>query len=272
MELDAQDWRASSLFELQRPDKREIVGGIVFTAIVVVTFPALAILSALLLGGLHSWFGSSANALPPPPVDVIETRFVRLGKKRNPRQLPSKEVPVEQAAPVPTAAQESTPVPTAPAPKPTKERGIQKSKERPDEDLLSQLGESAGEISEMSKGPELEGDPDGIVEGTKSEGDEEDIYLGKLYSYFRRGWQTPTSISDEELKKLQCDIELSVTDDGRIGGFEISRSSGNAAFDDSVLLRIAQVEDAKLPEPPESVAPRVLGKTISLRFFGRHAR
>ena len=138
--------------------------------------------------------------------------------------------------------------------------------------MLSQLGERAGAISDLTKGPELEGDPDGIVEGTKASGTEEEIYLGKLYSYFRRGWQVPTLISDDELAKLACVLELSITSDGRVGEYEITRSSGNEAFDESVRRRMSQAEGAKLPAPPESVADRVLGETISLRFFGRHAR
>ena len=140
------------------------------------------------------------------------------------------------------------------------------------DDLLSALGERAGAISDMRKGPELEGDPEGILEGTKSEGDEKDIYLGKLYSYFRRGWQVPTVISADELKQLTCVVALDVTPDGRVGDYEIKRPSGNEAFDESVRRRLSQAEGAALPEPPESVADQVLGETISLRFFGRHAR
>jgi outer membrane biosynthesis protein TonB len=161
-------------------------------------------------------------------------------------------------------------VPTA-----NKEKGLAKPKKKRDardEDLLSQLGERAGAISDLTKGPELEGDPDGIVEGTKATGDELEIYLGKLYSYFRRGWQVPTQLSEEDLQKLACVIELSITENGRIGEFEVSRPSGNEAFDESVRRRMSQAEGSDLPVPPESVANRVLGKTISLRFFGRHAR
>jgi hypothetical protein len=150
--------------------------------------------------------------------------------------------------------------------KPKKER-----KER-DQDLLSQLGERAGAISDLTKGPELEGDPEGIVEGTKASGDETEIYIGKLYAYFRRGWQVPTLISDEELQKLACIIELSISDDGRVAGYEFKRPSGNEAFDESVRRRLSQAEGAELPKPPDSIANRILGETISLRFFGRHAR
>ena len=179
---------------------------------------------------------------------------------------------MEQAAPVPQAP-ESEPMAAVPTGK--TEKGLAKPKKKRDqrdEDLLSQLGERAGAISDLTKGPELEGDPDGIVEGTKATGDELEIYLGKLYSYFRRGWQVPTLITDDELQKLACVIEVSITKSGRVGAYEVGRPSGNEAFDESVRRRMRQAEGAELPGPPESVANRILGETISLRFFGRHAR
>ncbi len=204
---------------------------------------------------------------------MIETRFVRLGKHREPRKLPSKEIPnAQQTAPVPQAP-ESEPVAAAPTGK--REKGLAKPRKKRnegDEDLLSQLGERAVAISDLTKAPELEGDPEGIVEGTKASGDELEIYLGKLYSYFRRGWQVPTLLTDEELQKLACVIELSITSDGRVGDYEVKRASGNEAFDESVRRRMSEAEGAELPSPPDSVANRILGETISLRFFGRHAR
>ncbi len=270
---EASDWRALSLLETEQPTPAEVVGGIGFTLGALILLPLLALLSGLVVGGMQSIFGSGVDELPPPPIEVIETRFVRLGKKRNPHRMPMKEIPhAQQTAPVPKAPDSE---PAAAVPSGKQDRGLAKPKRKRtqrDEDLLSQLGERAGAISDLTKGPELEGDPEGIVEGTKASGSEEEIYLGKLYSYFRRGWQVPTLISDEELAKLACVLELSITTDGRVGEYEIKRSSGNEAFDDSVRRRMSQAEGAQLPKPPESVADRVLGETISLRFFGRHAR
>jgi outer membrane biosynthesis protein TonB len=270
---EVSDWRALSLLETEQPTLAEIAGGIAFTIVSFVGIPVLAIFSAFLFGEMESLFGAGVDDLPPPTIEVIETRFVRLGKRKEPRRLPSKEIPdVQQTAPVPQAPESE---PMAAVPTANKDKGLAKPKEKRkerDEDLLSQLGERAGAISDLTKGPELEGDPDGIVEGTKATGDELEIYLGKLYSYFRRGWQVPTQLSDDDLQKLACVIELSITEDGRVGEFEVSRPSGNEAFDESVRRRMSQAEGSALPGPPESVANRVFGKTISLRFFGRHAR
>jgi hypothetical protein len=266
------DWRALSLLEAEQPTALEVAGGVGFAFGAFVALPLLVLLSGTLLGGLQSLFGTSTDELPPAPIEVIETRFVRLGKKRPQRRLPTKEVPAaQQSARVPTAPDSSA---ATPVPSTTPDKGLAKSKKKKnqEDDLLSALGERAGAISDMRKGPELEGDPEGILEGTKSEGDEKDIYLGKLYSYFRRGWQVPTVISTDELQSLTCVVALQVTDDGRVGDYEIKRPSGNEAFDESVRRRLSQAEGAALPKPPDSVADQVLGETISLRFFGRHAR
>lgn len=270
---EASDWRALSLLETEQPTLIEIAGGIGFTFAALVLTPTLALLSAFAFGGMEALFGGGDDELPPAPIEVIETRFVRLGKRKQPRKLPSKEIPhAQQTAPVPQAPDSE---PMAAVPTGNNQKGLAKPKEKRrerDEDYLSQLGERAGAISDLSKGPELEGDPDGIVEGTKASGDEMEIYLGKLYSYFRRGWQVPTLISDDELQKLTCVIELSITEDGRVGDYQVKRPSGNEAFDQSVRRRMSQAEGAELPGPPESVAQRIFGDTISLRFFGRHAR
>ncbi|MGD8606718.1 MAG: TonB C-terminal domain-containing protein [Myxococcales bacterium] len=272
--VEANDWRALSLLETEHPTPGEVAGGVGFALAVFALVPILVVVSHLLLGHVQSLFGSAVTELPPAPVEVIETRFVRLGKRKEPRRLPSKEVPnAPQNAPVPKAPS-AEPMETIPTGK--QEKGLKKPEKKRDrreeEDLLSQLGQRAGAISELTKGPELEGDEEGIVEGTKANGTDEEIYLGKLYSYFRRGWQVPTLIPQEELQKLTCVIALSITEDGRVGGYEIKRPSGNEAFDESVRRRINEAEGAKLPPPPESVADRILGQTISLRFFGSHVR
>ncbi len=270
---EANDWRALSLLETEQPTATEIAGGVGFAIAAFIALPALVVISGFLLGGVEALFSTAADDLPPPPIEVIETRFVRLGKQRPQRRLPSKEVPAaQQSARAPAAPDSAS---AAPVRSGKSERGLadpKKKRQRQDEDLMATLGQRAGAISDLRKGPELEGHEEGIVEGTKSTGSEKDLYLGKLYTYFRRGWQVPTLIADDELEKLTCVIELSVTEDGRVGDYEIKRPSGNEAFDESVRRRVNQTQGAKLPEPPESVAKQVLGETISLRFFGRHAR
>ncbi len=111
---EASDWRALSLLETEQPTLTEILGGVGFTVAAFITIPLLALLRAFLLGGMESLFGAGVDDLPPAPIEVIETRFVRLGKRREPRRLPSKEIPdAQQTAPVPQAP-ESEPMAAVP--------------------------------------------------------------------------------------------------------------------------------------------------------------
>ena len=110
----ASDWRALSLLETEQPTLPEILGGIGFTLAAFVLTPAMALLSAYVLGGMGTIFGSAVEELPPPPIEVIETRFVRLGKKKPATRLPSKEIPsAQQTAPVPQAPDSAHDVPHA---------------------------------------------------------------------------------------------------------------------------------------------------------------
>ena len=82
---EASDWRALSLLETERPTLMEVLGGVGFALAVFAAIPALALLSAYVFGGMQSIVGSSVDDLPPVPIEVIETRFVRLGKRKEPR-------------------------------------------------------------------------------------------------------------------------------------------------------------------------------------------
>ena len=120
---EATDWRVLSLLETEQPSPMEIAGGVGFAFAAFLLLPTLVLVSGFLLGGIEQLFGTSADDLPPPPIEVIETRFVRLGKQRPQRRLPSKEVP---------AAQQSSRAPQGPdsdavAPVPSPSRRVHSS-------------------------------------------------------------------------------------------------------------------------------------------------
>lgn len=233
-----------------------------------VVIPIAVVLTSVLI---ESLFGGAQAQDELPPIEVIETRFVQLGIPE-PRTMPSLEAPSADEPPAPVAEPVATPEPTAAVPRPVISKKQKKKPTQSADDLLAQLGQSADAISGLSRGAQRQGHKEGIAEGTKLEGDAYDLYKGKLYAYFRRGWQVPSSIADAEIRKLACVVDVNITKDTRVGSFSISRPSGNEAFDDSVLKRMAQAEGASLPSPPEEIAHRFLGQSISLRFFGRHAR
>lgn len=267
IDVDLEDWRPSTLFDPHPMTRGEKVAGGITAISAVVLFP-------LVVGGVAAAVGAlTASAEDEVETyEVIETRFVKLGKP-DPKLLPSNLAPTPEPAKnsVPPPAEEPEPVaepaPVAPVEKPVPSEEPD-TKEKPTEsadDLLDQLTQNADAIASSARAPDREGHEEGIAEGTETEANE-NLYIGKLYAYFRRGWEVPTHIAEDELKKLMCKVDVAITNDARVGSYKVIKPSGNDAFDRSVELRLSQAEGATLPEPPDDVAARFLGKTITLRF------
>jgi TonB family protein len=239
----------------------------------------VAIAHLVLPGGFYlllSVFGIAAIAATDhKPIarelHVVEARFVRLGVKRKPGQLPNRVVPIKSTAPATGVAvsKKASQEPVA---------GREKKKEEPPpdaaEDLLTRLGDRAQAFAEIAEQREREGDPEGVPWGTDTEGREGDIYLGKLVAFFKNGWTVPTTLSPEELRPLATKVSVQILPTGQVGAFEIAKSSGNALFDQSVTQRLQQLRAvrATVPQPPVEVSGRFLGRTIAFRFLGRDAR
>ena len=257
------DWRALTLLERRPTTRDEKIGGIAFALGATILVPALIALVTAVIGAIN--FESGQKELPPLP--VIETRFVKLGKRDLPPDLPAVDT---APATEPEAAPESEPAPES-APAPASEPASESEPEPATDDLLAELQDKAQKIADSQKPVERHGDEEGIAEGTETR-ENADIYLGKLYTYFKRGWQVPTHIGDDELKLLACTVDVSITTEGAVEGFKVTRSSGNDAFDESVLRRMNDARGATLPDPPEGTESKFFGQTISLRFFGKHAR
>jgi outer membrane biosynthesis protein TonB len=68
-------------------------------------------------------------------------------------------------------------------------------------------------------------------------------------------------------------VDIDIGDDLTIRDVRVRKESGNALFDQSVIDRIRQLQeaDATLPEPPDEVRDDYVGKTIGLRFRGKDA-
>lgn len=195
---------------------------------------------------------------------VVEARLVRLGKKRDPDKLPDREVPRKSTAPDDSKVVSKNMDP----PKPNKpDAGVRP--DQPEEDLLTRLGDRAQAFAEIAEEREREGDPEGSPDGTATEAQAGDIYLGKLSDFFRRGWTIPTTLGDT--RHLVTHATVEITPDLHVGPHEITKSSGEAMFDQSVEDRINQLRTlgTTLPEPPPEVAEKFLGKKITIRFRGK---
>ncbi len=210
--------------------------------------------------------GAGANR-PETFIDehVVEPRFVRLGKKPDPKKLPNREVPRLNTAP-----DQRTAISKEPNPPPPEERDAGVRPENPVDDLLTRLGDRAQVFAEIDD-REREGDPEGLAEGTETQGQAGDIYVGQLAAFFKRGWTIPTTLGDTSVLVVLAEVEITV--DLHVGDFRLVQRSGVAMFDQSVEDRFEQLRTlgTTLPEPPADVADRFLGKTIPVRFEGKRA-
>ncbi len=261
MHLERYDNRPPTMLE-PRPESREVlVGGALFALGAHVALPLLVVL-------VTSALAAASATRPDSFVEqhVVEARFVRLGKKLDPKKLPNRIVPRKSTAPDKekvVSKNMNPPPPDKPdaGPRP----------ENPTPDLLTRLGDRAQAFAEIAEEREKEGDPEGIAEGTEKEAQVGDIYLGKLVSFLKRGWTIPTTLGDTS--KLVAAASFEITRDLKVGDFKLDKSSGEPLFDQSVEDRLQQLHDsgATLPEPPPDVAYRFVGKTIGVRFSGEGA-
>lgn len=264
MKVEDGDWVPPSALKVAKLSVAEILGGMGGTMI--------------LYGSLAAfWVVTAAAVMAPDAVDaapvvieeeeVIAARFVRKGVDFQ-DQLPNRVVPQLETAPAQGQAISKRP----------RRREREEEEEPPPppeatEDLLRRLGDQAQAFAEISEEREVEGDPDGIEEGTETTGTDGDRYAGQLYSFFRRGWTVPSTISDEEKQQLSVEATLTISEGLRLVSFRLRGSSGNPDFDQSVTAQLERLRamNLEVPEPPISVRPRYLGTPFTLRFRGRQA-
>jgi hypothetical protein len=262
MYLQRGDIRPPSMLDSGGVSPRMLIGGALFTVVAHVAVPLGIVLATSALAATMA----KGNDEPQTFIEehVVEARFVRLGKKRDPTKLPDRIVPRKSTAPDLSTVVSKNMNPEKPdkpdaGPRP----------DQPEEDPLLRLGDRAKAFAEIAQAREQEGDPEGIAEGTETEAQIGDLYAGKLYAFFKRNWTIPNTIADPTKFVAMADVEIRT--DLTIGAFHVVQSSGDAVFDQSiedVLQRIA-TEHLTVPEPPPEVADRFLGKTMGVRFKGK---
>jgi hypothetical protein len=258
MRINRGDVRPASMLEGTPLTSSMLMGGAIFVVVAHLGAPLLffAIISALAASGI-------ADTTPDTFVDeqVVEATFVRLGEKRDPDKLPDRKVPIKHTAP-----DDSTVVSKDNDPPPPDKPDAGVRPPRPEENPLTQLGDRAQIFAEIQKQRELEGDPEGVPEGTDTEAKAGNIYAGQLSAFFKRGWTVPTTLGDTS--KLATRVSIEITRDLKIGEFEIVRSSGEPVYDQSVEDRLNELKTLQttLPEPPPEVAEQYLGKQIDFNF------
>lgn len=262
MRVDAKDWTPPSALRGFLLSALEIVGGLGFSgAIALLLGVAIAIYSV----ASELDLSSAADDAPVVEEEVIAARFVKLGRRFE--ELPNRNVPVRDTAPargvaVSTNPRERVDVPDA-GPRPPD----------PMDDPMTRLLNRADLFAEIAEQREQEGDPDGIEEGTETEAAAGDLYAGQIYSFFRRGWAVPETISSDDLEGLHVEVTITVGEDLQIQDFRLRGGSESPDFDQSVLAQLERLRaaDTPIPEPPILVRARYVGAPFTLRFRGRHA-
>lgn len=92
-------------------------------------------------------------------------------------------------------------------------------------------------------------------------------YRAELNAWFSARFNIRGKIPFDKLKTLKATVTITVTDDRRVGGYDVFPGSGDDVFDDQLFRDLAkvQVSGAVLPPPPENY-PDILGTKLKLTF------
>lgn len=265
MQLAATDHRPRSLFDRGHLTPAQLIVGAFAALMVHLGLPLLV----LVILGILTAAGISLTPTPPglPPVEqVIQAHFIQLGEELDPRQLPNRRVPILR-----TDVPEPAPSKRAPTEPPPPRETERQPNAVPD--LLQRLSDEAQIFAEREERRIQEGAADGI-EGGERQASEGDLYAGRLASFFRRGWQVPTTIDRDTLRTLATRVSVHIGDDLRVESYRVLRSSGNPDFDLAVEQQLQRLVDgqAVIPPPPEEIASDYLGREVGFLYNGRDAR
>lgn len=265
MYVEANDIRPPSLLSSNGVNGLAFIGGALTTMLAHFAIPVIGMTVISFFGLLEI---KPQHSLPSIPEEhIIEARFVKIGKKPDPRKLPNRRVPRKSTAPDKKIVVSKEMAPDPPEPK----KDDSKPPDNAQEDLLTRLGDRAQAFAEIAEKREQEGDPDGVEWGTETEAREGDIYRGKLVAFFKRGWTVPTTIPEKEIRSMITKVSVQITRELLIGSFIITATSGNPLFDQAVTDHLNQLRQAQsaIPPPPEPVADQFLGQRLTIRFRGR---
>ena len=201
--------------------------------------------------------------------NVVQTRLVKLGKERKKEWLPRKTKPkpkpkaVKKAPPAapkkvakkPPAASKPQKIKAKPKPKaePAKPAAPEPDRQQQMSDALSKL--QAAQTTDLNQliddkmTPEDdEGQANGSVLGTEVSGEMEASYNGLLSAHIRSAFELPTVLTEAERMRLRAHLFIKIGAGGELLSSKVTQSSGNAAFDNSILA--AAQKSVPLPNPP----------------------
>ena len=205
-----------------------------------------------------------------PKVDLqvpIKASLVRLGKKRDDKLLPRKEVEPppapkkveEVAVPAPAPADTAVKIPT----KETKPEKASDSKKEGPKDTKKSLFDAFAKGGAQAKPEELEGEEDGDPNGeaAKQEGER---YFGMLKGVVKRNYDVSNTIDEAERRRLRAQVVLSIGPAGELIDVSISVASGNETFDSAVIGAVKKT--APFTAPPEHLRETLKKDGVAIVF------
>lgn len=202
--------------------------------------------------------------------NVVKTRLVKLGKKRDEKLLPRIErkkkkpeppprVPEPQKAPEPKPPKKPEPAKPEqkqPAAKPEPKPDAPPEKKRSARDILNDFADDQPTDKDKPKLTDLvkdivEGDEKGSAIGEEITGRLKATYNDKLLAAIKRALKVPNTVSDQERLRLKAILYVAIGADGSLLSSRITKSSDNPAFDNAVLA--AAKTSAPFPSPPIQV-------------------
>lgn len=230
---------------------------------------SVAIHVAVVVGGIAF---ARFTAAPPLALDQkpIKASLVRLGKKRDEKMLPRKETPppppkqVEGTqAPEPTPVAPVKPAVAVPIPNvtPTPETAKKQSGKKEGVEQKSALFNAFDKVAQ--KAEELEGDPDGDVDGDSAV-QEGERYYGLISAQVKRNYDIPSTISEQERMYLKAQLTLRIAASGDLIDVTLRKPSGNDLYDAAVISAVKRT--APFSPPPEPIRKLMASPGVTLNF------
>ena len=204
-----------------------------------------------------------------PKVDLqvpIKASLVRLGKKRDEKLLPRKEVEAPPPKPEVKEVAAPAPVPADTAVKiPTKDTKPEKADNKKDgqKDAKKSLFDAFAKGGSQAKPEELEGEEDGDPNGdaAKQEGER---YFGMLKGVVKRNYDVSNTIDEAERRRLRAQVVLYIGPGGELIDVSISVASGNETFDSAVIGAVKKT--APFTPPPEHIRETLKKEGVAIVF------
>jgi hypothetical protein len=207
----------------------------------------------------------------PPPIGIVPAKLVRLGEPPDPKRLPDRVVPA-----LPTAPDDGVPVSQKLEQPPVK----QTSKRRPlnpvEDDKLRDIFSRIRAFGEVTDHATEQGDPSGVPGGDVTDpalAQAGSLWARELSQVIKAYVTFPTIISESDLRRLKCKLEVRVGRDLIPEEAKLAEkgTSHNSHFDQAVIDGFEQmrIKRVKLPRPPRELEEMLFGGGLEITMYGR---